>query len=79
MTFDTSSVQLAVNDRLLAPNTAATFRALEPGLRGFFEAVWGSAVTVEHANPDDPRELFVVRVSGSQPLDLGAAEERLSS
>ena len=78
LTFDTSSVELAVNDRLLAPNTAATFEALEPGLRDFFvEAVWGSAVTVEHTNPDDPRELFGVRVSGSKPLDLGAAEKRL--
>lgn len=79
LTFDTSSVQLAVNDRLLAPNTAVTFQSLEPELREFFEEVWGNAVTIEHANPGDSRELFGVRVSGSQPLDLGAVEKRLSS
>ena len=79
LTFDTSSIELAVNDRLLAPNTAATFETLEPALRDFFGDVWGGAVTVDHANSGEPRELFGVRIAGSEPLDLGEAEKRLSN
>src|SRR5687768_16469162 len=35
--FSGQEIQLIINDRLLAPNTAATFAALEPELRVFFD------------------------------------------
>ena len=41
--FNGSEVQVIVNDRLLAPNTAETFAALEQDLRAFFDRLYSEA------------------------------------
>src|SRR5262245_37383468 len=42
VSFDGQTVQLAVNDRLLAPNTDATWDAVRPELAGFFDQLYGA-------------------------------------
>lgn len=54
--FDRSRWEVVVNDRVLAPNTAATFEALRPAI----SAVFGTAAKLEHISP--PQELFRVSV-----------------
>ena len=54
--FDRNAWEVAVNDRALAPNTDATWAALEPVIQSVF-----AGYRVERAS--DPRELFQVTVS----------------
>jgi hypothetical protein len=54
--FDRSSLEVFVNDRLLAPNTDETWQALKPELEEYFP---GSAIR-RHG---EPRDLFRVEVS----------------
>ncbi|MBI4081587.1 MAG: hypothetical protein HY423_03145 [Candidatus Lambdaproteobacteria bacterium] len=66
--FNRGELELRINDRLLAPNTPETFRALEPELRGFFRENLGVAgLELEHHA--DPRELFHVTLRAQVPLD----------
>lgn len=59
--FRTDELLLRVNDRLLAPNTPETFRAVEPGLRAFVSELYpGDEVTLEPRHA--PQTLFEVRV-----------------
>jgi hypothetical protein len=60
-TFRDDEVELFVNDRALAPNTAETLDRVGPELKRFFESAWGRPVTLER-DSDDPRTLFRVRV-----------------
>jgi len=46
--FRTDKAVFRINDRLLAPNTAETFRAVEPQLQAFFGNLLGAAVRLEH-------------------------------
>jgi hypothetical protein len=39
--FDGGHVEVTVNDRLLAPNTDATWQAIEPDFRAFFDGLFG--------------------------------------
>src|SRR5262245_21540413 len=41
--FNGSEVQIVINDRLLVPNTAETFAALEPDLHAFFDRSYTGA------------------------------------
>jgi hypothetical protein len=66
--FNRGELELRINDRLLAPNTAETFRELELELRGFYrEALGIDGLDLEHHA--DPRELFRVTVRAPVPLD----------
>jgi hypothetical protein len=56
--FDRKSWEVVVNDRALAPNNEATWKALEPVILRVFP---GEAKLQHHA---DPRELFRVTISG---------------
>jgi hypothetical protein len=59
--FDDGDVEVIVNDRLLAPNTDATWEALRPEIERFFTSVYGEGrVTVERLG--EPRERFRVGV-----------------
>lgn len=61
-------IELFVNDRLLAPNSAATRVAAEPEVRQFFETLFaGSEFSLAYAN-GDPRRLFSVTVTSSRPF-----------
>ncbi|HSL29670.1 MAG TPA: hypothetical protein VK900_10755 [Anaerolineales bacterium] len=67
--INTQEVQLIVNDRLLVPNTAETFAALEPDLKAFFDRLYsGEEFSLAHHN--DPRERFTVHVKTASTLDI---------
>jgi hypothetical protein len=60
--FNRNAWEVAVNDRMLAPNTEATWKSLEPVLRKVFDSVIGAGkYTLQHHA--DPRELFRVTVA----------------
>jgi len=67
--FNGGDVQLIINDRLIAPNTAATFAALEPELRTFFDKLFGGA-EYTLSNDTDPRERFTVNVKAAKRFDV---------
>jgi hypothetical protein len=54
--FDRNALEVFVNDRLLAPNNEETWRALRPGLEGFF-----NGFTIERRG--EPRDLFRVAIT----------------
>lgn len=59
--FDEGDVEVLINDRLLAPNTDATWEALRPELERFFASVYGEGrFTLERRG--EPRERFRVGV-----------------
>ena len=59
--FNTSEVQIIINDRLLVPNTAESFEALESDVRVFFNKLYSDAdFTLAHQS--DPRERFTINV-----------------
>ena len=61
LAFEPGECEVIVNDRLLAPNTAESYQALEPELRSFFAGLWGEgAVALEHVG--EPRERLRVLV-----------------
>ena len=59
--FDMRDCEIAINDRLLAPNTDATFAALRGELEEFAREVWGAGASVQRAG--SARELFKVRIA----------------
>jgi hypothetical protein len=67
--FSGQEIQLIINDRLLAPNTAATFAALEPELRTFFDKLFNGA-EYTMSNDTDPRERFTVNVKAATRFDV---------
>jgi hypothetical protein len=78
LNFNGSEVQVIVNDRLLVPNTAETFAALEPDLQAFFGRLYsGAAYTLAHHN--DPRERFTVSVKTESGFDVDALLHNLSA
>ena len=63
--FNGSEIELIVNDRLLAPNTAETRELLQAEIRSFAQTLFGTAeysVTFE----TDPRKLSGVRIQAGQ-------------
>jgi hypothetical protein len=54
--FDRNAIEVFVNDRLLAPNTEETWKALEPELRRYF-----AGYAIERHG--EPRDLFRVSVT----------------
>jgi len=67
--FNGQEVQVIINDRLLTPNKAETFAALEPELKTFFDKLYnGTEYTI--TNNADPRERFTVNVKAANPFDV---------
>lgn len=75
--FSGSEVQVIVNDRLLAPNTAETFAALEPDLRAFFDGLYNGA-DYSLTNQTDPRERFTVNIKTASRFDIDTLLKNLS-
>jgi hypothetical protein len=74
--FRTNEILVRLNDRLLAPNTAATFTKARPDLEQLAAALYpGSAVEVEH-NPAE-LSLFEVRISASESPGIETLINRL--
>jgi hypothetical protein len=75
--FNAQEVQLIINDRLLVPNTAESFSALESDLRAFFGRLYdGSEFDLTHN--DDPRERFTVDVKTSTRFEMETLLKNLS-
>jgi len=75
--FNGQEVQIVINDRLLVPNTAETFAALESDLKAFFNQLYGGAECIL-AHNDNPRERFTVNVKTSANFDVGTLLKNLS-
>jgi hypothetical protein len=76
--FNGSDVEIIINDRLLVPNTAETFAALEPDLKAFFNQLYGGAeyMLAHNANP---RERFTANIKTSANFDLVTLLKNLSA
>lgn len=64
MRFRTDELVVRVNDRLLAPNDEATYRALAPDLQAFFADLYQGDLAIEHRH--DALRLFEVRVKSTK-------------
>lgn len=74
--FNGQEVQIVINDRLIAPNTAQTFAALEPEMRTFFDRLFnGAEYTLAHES--NPRERFTVNVKSATAFDVDALLQTL--
>lgn len=69
--FKGGEVQIIINDRLLAPNTAETLAALSGDLRAIFGRLFGGA-DWRLSHNTDPRERFTVDVKAAAPFELSA-------
>ena len=67
--FNTQEVQVIINDRLIAPNTAETFAEIEPDLRTFFDKLY-NGTEYGISNNADPRERFTVNVKAATRFDV---------
>ena len=76
--FSRQEFELFINDRALAPNTPATYKASKPELEAFIKNAFGvGEFSLEHRG--DPRTCFGVTVKLAHPFDLGALLKTLDS
>ncbi|SRR5581483_3203347 len=67
--FDAGRAEVILNDRLLSPNTEATWDETRPEFERFFDALYGKgAYTLERIG--EPRQRFRVRATARTPLDV---------
>ena len=75
--FSGSEVQVIVNDRLLVPNTAATFAVVEPNFRSFFSQLYGGAEYTLFPN-GDPRERFTLTLKTASSFNVDTLLKNLA-
>jgi len=76
--FNGREVEVTINDRLLAPNTAETRAAAEAEFRVFFSKLFGdSEYVVTYGN--DPRGLFLIHATTTQAFDTATLLNNLDS
>jgi hypothetical protein len=75
--FNGSEAQIIINDRLLVPNTAESFAALESDLKSFFGKLYNDA-GYSLAHHTDPRERFTVNVRTESAFDVDSLLRNLS-
>ncbi len=74
--FGGRELEIFINDRLLAPNSEATFEAARPDLQRFAEKLFrGPHYSLSH-NPD-PRKLFGVSLKASDSFPLATLLKNL--
>ena len=77
--FIGNEVQLIINDRLIAPNTAETFSALQEDLEVFFEILFNhSNVTLTHQSAE-PRARFTIDVQSASAFDTQTLLDNVSA
>jgi hypothetical protein len=74
--FKASELQLIVNSRALAPNSAATLEAVKPDLAKVLSAAYGEGFSLDHQA--DPRLRFSVTASAKTPITLDELLSRLA-
>ncbi|MBK5295132.1 MAG: hypothetical protein JJE04_26080 [Acidobacteriia bacterium] len=62
--FAAGECEISVNDRLLAPNTDATWIQLQPDLNAVLGAAWGAGIFLVRRT-GQPRELFTVSATSA--------------
>lgn len=77
MKFDGRELQIFANDRLLAPNSEATFTALRPAFDSVLGRLYsGTAYVLERET--DPKERFAIVVKTEATVSVEALLQRLS-
>ena len=76
--FNGSEIQVIVNDRLLVPNIAETFDALQPEFQTLFTRLYDGAEYVL-TRPADSRERFTVNVKTESAFGIEALFKNLSA
>ncbi len=74
--FRRDEMLFRINDRLLAPNTEATYAAVKPELEAFCTSLFGAGA-FGLAPGAHPRDLFSVRISTDKGTPLPALLDRL--
>jgi hypothetical protein len=70
VTFSRSAIEVIVNDRLLAPNTAESLSAITPVIQAFAREVLGHDAVTIAPHDADRRRRFGVTVTSSEPFEL---------
>jgi hypothetical protein len=76
--FNQREMELCINDRLLAPNTQDTYRALEPDLEVFCSKLFAGG-SYHLRRSSDPRSLFSLQISSDRRFSPSQLLENLSS
>jgi hypothetical protein len=76
--FNGRDIELFVNDRLLAPNDAATRQAVDEELRTFFRGLFSGDRYSLSYDASDPRRLFSVSATASRPHEVRELLHNLS-
>jgi hypothetical protein len=66
--FNTGEYEVILNDRLLAPDTEATWQALKADFESFFGSLYNAGYTLDRSGAD-PRERFRVGVKAVNAVD----------
>jgi hypothetical protein len=73
--FSGQELLVRINDRLLAPNTTETWKAIETPTRKVLASLLGSEISLEPAPPS--HELFTLHVRAAKPVDVDTLLGRL--
>lgn len=76
--FPGNVLQIFANDRLLAPNTDATWTALEPAINELLGKLFDGGDVVIAREPD-PKERFQVTVTAPAPVAITTLLQRISN
>lgn len=74
--FDTTTALFSIEDRLIAPNTAATFDTIAPILSEVASPLWGAPVTL--ARVGSAKECFQIALSAPTSPTVAEMLDRLS-
>jgi hypothetical protein len=78
--FDGLEIEVFVNDRLLAPNTAATFAAVRSDLEAFAKKLFGGEkYSLAYDSARDPRSLFSVSLKSVRPFSAAELLQNLGA
>jgi hypothetical protein len=78
--FNGWEIEISVNDRLVAPNSAGTFEAVRPDLELFARTLFGGAdYSLSYDGKRDPRSLFSVSLKSSRPFSPAELLKNISS
>jgi hypothetical protein len=76
--FNGRDVEIVINDRLLAPNTAETRKAVEPELRSLFNSLFAGA-DYSLTYPSEPRRLFGASARVTRDFRIKELERNLDA
>jgi hypothetical protein len=75
--FDYASAEISFLDRQHYQNQPHTFEAVQGELIAFISELYDDGVTVARAY-DDPREIFAIRYTVNNPIEISTLEARFS-